>query len=78
MNTVLIYISLVVMVVVIVGVCVKTLMMACEMMDGRTAPSPLGQSPGADRSTHTNNYPQGRLRARSLSSEGKTYISVAV
>ena len=81
-----IYVSLVLMVVVVMAVCTKTLMMACDLMDGgnrlRQEQHP---APQIDHSNHhhrgrssstTNNQSQGR--ARSLSNEGKKYISVAV
>lgn len=83
-----IYVSLVLMVVVLVVVCIKTLVMACDLMDGgnrlRKEQHPAPQIDDSNhlhrdkRNSTTNNKSLGRMRARSLSNEGKKYISVAV
>ena len=76
-----IYVSLVLMVVVVVAVCTKTLVMACDLMDGgNRLRQERHPAPEIDDST-TNNQSLGRIqkmRTRSLSNEGKKFISVAV
>lgn len=77
-----IYLSLVLMMVVVMAVCIKTLMMACDLMDGgnrlRQEQPEIDNSNHHHRDSTTNNQSLGRMRTRSLSNEGKKYISVAV